>query len=220
MKFHVAGWMCWIFMSFYLESCILPDAISQWIRQRNSENATFLYRDITGDGSWIYSYDLETEQRSSQWKSPNSPRPKKARQVKSKVKSMLKIFFGIKSTVHKEFVLKGKSRFRILLWHVMATVWKCAKTSPQTLATKQLAVASRQCTISHFFFSPENFWPRTTRLSFPSTSLTWFGPLRLFSVSLIEDKTESPPFWHNWNYWGKILGSAGHPHRTRLPGCI
>jgi hypothetical protein len=33
--------------------------------------------------------------------------PKKARQVKSKVKSMLIIFFDIKGIVHKEFVLTG-----------------------------------------------------------------------------------------------------------------
>jgi hypothetical protein len=55
-----------------------------------------LSRVITDDESWIYSYDPETKQQSSQWKSPNSPRPKKARQVKSIVKCMLIIFFDIK----------------------------------------------------------------------------------------------------------------------------
>jgi hypothetical protein len=34
---------------------------------------------------------------------------KKPRPVKSKVKSMLFIFFDIKGTVHKEFVLAGQS---------------------------------------------------------------------------------------------------------------
>jgi trehalose-6-phosphatase len=37
---------------------------------------------------------------------PNSPRPKKARQVKSKVKYI--IFFDIKGIVHKESVLAGQ----------------------------------------------------------------------------------------------------------------
>jgi transposase len=41
--------------------------------------------------------------------SPNSPRPKKVRQVKSKVKSMLTIFFHMKEIVHKEFVLAGQT---------------------------------------------------------------------------------------------------------------
>jgi hypothetical protein len=46
--------------------------------------------------------------------SPNSPRPKKARQVKSKVKSRLIIFFDIRGIVYKEFVQAGQS-VRILL---------------------------------------------------------------------------------------------------------
>jgi hypothetical protein len=36
-------------------------------------------------------------------------RPKKARQVKSEVKSILIIFFHIKGIVHKEFVLIGQT---------------------------------------------------------------------------------------------------------------
>jgi hypothetical protein len=38
-----------------------------------------------------------------------------------------------------------------------------------------------------------------------------------YSVSPTEDKTERPPFWHNW---GRITGGAEHPHRTRLPWSI
>jgi hypothetical protein len=41
--------------------------------------------------------------------SPNSPRLKKARQVKRKVKKMLIIFFDIKEIVHKEFFLGGQT---------------------------------------------------------------------------------------------------------------
>jgi hypothetical protein len=41
--------------------------------------------------------------------SPNSPRPKKASQVNSKVKSMLIIFFTCRGLiVHKEFILAGQ----------------------------------------------------------------------------------------------------------------
>jgi hypothetical protein len=35
--------------------------------------------------------------------------PKMARQVESKVKSMLIIFFAIKASVHKEFILAGQT---------------------------------------------------------------------------------------------------------------
>lgn len=54
---------------------------------------TLLRKVITGDESWVYGYDPETKQQSSQWKHSGSPRPKKARQSRSNVKSMLIVFF-------------------------------------------------------------------------------------------------------------------------------
>ena len=66
----------------------------------------FLKRVITGDESWIYGYDPETKQQSSQWKSPSSPRPKKVRQVRSKVKSMLIVFVDHEGIVLQEFALQ------------------------------------------------------------------------------------------------------------------
>jgi len=62
----------------------------------------------------------KAKQQSSQWKSPTSPRPKKARHVKSNVMSMITTFFDIKGIVHKEFVPTGQtlnSRFYCdVLW--------------------------------------------------------------------------------------------------------
>jgi hypothetical protein len=46
-----------------------------------------------GDESWIYDYDPETKQQSSQWNSSQSPRAKMARQVWISTKSMLIVFF-------------------------------------------------------------------------------------------------------------------------------
>jgi len=48
---------------------------------------------ITGDETWAYQYDPETKRQSAHWKIANSPRPKKFRQSKSRVKTMLLIFF-------------------------------------------------------------------------------------------------------------------------------
>ena len=64
---------------------------------------------ITSDETWMYGYDPETKQQSSQWKSSNSPQPKKACQVRSNVKSMLIIFFDIQGIVHKEFIPPGQT---------------------------------------------------------------------------------------------------------------
>jgi hypothetical protein len=67
----------------------------------------------------------------------------------------------------------------ILMWRFMVTEWKCAKTSPQSLATKKkLAVASRQCTISRFVFHKGIFfffYQKPTWQSSPThpTHLIW-----------------------------------------------
>jgi hypothetical protein len=83
--------------------------VCEELRQITLHDVTFLSRVITGDERWIYGYDPETNQQSSQWKSPNSPRLKKVTWVKSKVKSMLIIFFDIKGIVHKQFILAGQT---------------------------------------------------------------------------------------------------------------
>jgi len=50
-----------------------------------THDPNFLSRVITGDESWLYNYDLEAEQQSSQWKTPSSPRLKKVCQVCSNI---------------------------------------------------------------------------------------------------------------------------------------
>jgi hypothetical protein len=71
--------------------------------QRAENDATFLPSIITGDESWVYGYDPDTKQM-SQWKTPSSPLPKKARQVRSNVKTMLNAFFDADCLVHHEFL--------------------------------------------------------------------------------------------------------------------
>jgi len=61
--------------------------------QEAESEENFMGQIITGDETWVYGYDPETKHQSSQWKSADSPRPKKARQVRSKIKVMLLVFF-------------------------------------------------------------------------------------------------------------------------------
>ena len=69
----------------------------------------FFSRVITGDESWILEYDPETKRQSREWHIANSPRPKKPRMGKSKIKSMLICFFVSQGIVHKEFVPPGQT---------------------------------------------------------------------------------------------------------------
>jgi hypothetical protein len=74
------------------------------LREKANEDPTFISRIITSDESWIYGYDPETKQQSSQWKSPESPRAKKVRKVRSSTKSMLIVFLNERGIIHREFV--------------------------------------------------------------------------------------------------------------------
>ena len=81
-------------------------------------------RVITGNETWVYQYDPETKRQSAQWKTANSPRPKKFCQSKSRVKTMLLTFFYIKGIVHYEFVQNGQST-KFTIW----AYWKsCVKS--------------------------------------------------------------------------------------------
>jgi len=64
---------------------------------------------ITGDETSIFEYDPDTKRKSSEWHTSNSPRPKKAKMSKSKIKTMLICFFDSQGVAHKEFVPQGQT---------------------------------------------------------------------------------------------------------------
>lgn len=66
-------------------------------------------RIITGDETWIYAYDPETADQSSEYRAKAEPRPKKPRQSRSKIKVMLTVFFDHRGVVHSEFLPTGQT---------------------------------------------------------------------------------------------------------------
>lgn len=84
-------------------------SLAQEMLNEVNDDPDFLKRVITGDESWVYGYDVETKAQSSQWKSPEEPRPKKARQVRSNVKVLLTVFFDYNGLVHQEFLPQGRT---------------------------------------------------------------------------------------------------------------
>ena len=83
--------------------------VAQEMINRSKNDPDLLNRVITGDESWVYGYDPETKAQSSQWKSPGSPRPKKARQSRSNVKMMLVVFFDSTGNMYYEYAPRGQT---------------------------------------------------------------------------------------------------------------
>jgi len=69
----------------------------------------FLNKVITGDESRVFNYDPETKWQSAEWHTKIYPRLKKARMSRSKVKTMIIVFFNRRGIVHKEFVPPGQT---------------------------------------------------------------------------------------------------------------
>ncbi|UYV66139.1 hypothetical protein LAZ67_4000414 [Cordylochernes scorpioides] len=60
----------------------------------------FLNSVVTGDESWMFEYDPESKRQSCAWHTKSSLRPKKARMSKSRIKTMIIVFFDIRGIVH------------------------------------------------------------------------------------------------------------------------
>jgi hypothetical protein len=143
-----------IFTSFYLELCIWPDVISRWIWERvcikfcaNLVKCAMETLAMIRQAFWGGKHETYMD-------SPNSPRLKNVEQVKSK--GYTHNFLSHQGDWSQRIrPSRPNSQFHILLWRFAATAWNCAKTSPQTLATKELAVASRQVPSHTSFFTRE-----------------------------------------------------------------
>ena len=66
-------------------------AVANDLIQTATNEPDFLKKVVTGDELWVCNYDSEKKAQSSQWKSPGSPRPEKAGQSHSKIKTMLTV---------------------------------------------------------------------------------------------------------------------------------
>jgi hypothetical protein len=120
---------------------------------------------------------------------------RKARQVNSKAKSMLIIFWH-------QFVLAGQTANSVYYCHVLQR----QRENVQRLRP-ELAVASRQRILSHFLFHQGIIYHKQDDCRPP--------PTLLLSATPIEYKTERSPFWL---IEARVAGVAERPHKTWLPG--
>ena len=135
-----------------------------------SDDENVLKKVITGDESWVYGYDPETKQQSSQWKRPDEPRPKKARQSRSHVNSMLIIFFDCEGVVHYKFAPRGQTINK--RWSFTSEFWKdCVMAWEENDRVSGQAVTGFFTTITRQRIHRtlcSNFWRNTRFYSFAS----------------------------------------------------
>jgi hypothetical protein len=147
------SWVEVLIIMSYSETCICPDAISLMICKRNIRFCANLGKSATKTLTMIrHAFDQKTKR--DRWR----------------IESRACLSFSLTSRGCSQRILPGRpySQIRMLLWCFTATAWKFAKTSPQTLATKEMAFASRQHTVSHFLFITESFTKsNTTVISHP-----------------------------------------------------
>ena len=77
--------------------------------EKIKDDPDILRQIITEDVTWAFQYDSKTKRQNMQWKTAESPRPKKVCMSKSKIKVMLIAFFDQNNMVHHEFVPEGET---------------------------------------------------------------------------------------------------------------
>jgi len=69
----------------------------------------FLNKIITRDETSCFLSDPETKQQISEWVDEITPRPKKLKYQRHRIKTMLIIFIDSQGVLHKEFIPEGKT---------------------------------------------------------------------------------------------------------------
>lgn len=117
----------------------------------------FLNSIITCDETWIFTYDPETKRQSMHWKTPTSPRIKKARMSKSKFKAMLIIFFDIKGIIFIEWVPSGQTVNQYYYKEVLIKLRERVRKKTTRSVEEWLGSSPRQCSSSQCIFNSTFF---------------------------------------------------------------
>ena len=165
------------------------------IMERFTDDPELISKIITSDETWIFLYDPETKRQSMHWKTPTSPRVKKARMSKSKLKVMLIVFFDINGIIMIEWVPQGQTVNQHYYIETLKKLRERVRKKKNKSVEQQLvAFAPRQrpgaqCPLCEAVFGRKmHYWARA------STILTRSRTMRLLFVSQIEKFFEGNTF--------------------------
>jgi len=140
--------------------------IARELFERSCEDVQFLKNTVTGDDSWVYGYDPETKQQSSQWKGPTSPRNKQGAPVaKQNKRSCYWSFLIPRVSYTTSTILTGKQLTR-------SPTWRSCDVCVNQFAENDREngrMATGSCTTTMHPHTPHilcsSFWPNTAPLS-------------------------------------------------------
>lgn len=113
------------------QSTIIKKKNLCWHFGRNQRSRLFCSV-VIYDETWQFQYDPEIEQQSMQWKSPHSPRPRKARISKSNIKTMCTVFFHVQGNVitmsywanqNQKYYTELLSKLKERIWRRKLELW-------------------------------------------------------------------------------------------------
>jgi len=182
-------------------------SVCRELKQQARDDPNFISNITTGDETWVYGYDPESKQQSSQWKSPNSPRPKKAHQVRSNVKSML-IFFSTSKALSTRnsypLVKPSKTSFTVSFWSGWGRAFGANVQTSGRKTTGFSTTTTRPLTHHSLF---DNSWLPKTLQWFPTPYSPDFGPCDFFLLPKMKLRLK-----------GRRLDTTEEIHIWKLPG--
>ena len=110
-------------------------AISEKTLTTFNNDSVLLKKVITGDESWMYGHDIETNDQLSQWKRPEASKTEKSPSSSMKCKGFAFYFLRLqwhsaswilttRSYGRKEYYFEVRSRLRKTIWQNCTELWK------------------------------------------------------------------------------------------------
>nr|CAH7723473.1 unnamed protein product [Callosobruchus chinensis] len=125
------------------------------IMQQLEADPGLLEKVVTCDETWIFQYDPETKRQSMHWKTQSSPRMKKARMSKSKLKAMLIIFFDSRGVIMVEWVPQGQTVNQKYYIEVLEKLRERNAPAHNALSVKQFLAKKSIPVLEHPPYSPD-----------------------------------------------------------------
>ena len=138
-----------------------------------------------------------------------SPRPKKARQVRSNVKVLLTVFCDCSSVVHHEFLPQGRTVNKEYYLQITCNLREAIRQKRPDLWKNKNWLLHYDNASVHTSLLVRKFLAKNNTLMMPQHR----GPLWLFLVPKTEEAHERTTLRHDWGDEGGIEGGAEQDHK-------